>query len=369
MSTVSEASPTNPLRCLHKGCQKTYTDANETCIYHPGPPEFHEGQKGWLCCKPRVLTFDEFLAIEGCTRGKHSATDDGTQQWRRENGKDETQKQGDSVMPKEKQKSEEEGQQGEVRKIKPISISDRTANSLAAAMTTTSATPRSTTPQPAPPESDSDDPEVDPTLSENMTCKRRSCNKSYSKTTPRQQEKCIYHPGVPLFHEGSKGWTCCKRRVLEFEEFLKIEGCKERTGHCYIGKKAKEKEKDRLAAGAGAGAEDELKDEHVRSDFYQTATAVIASFYLKKIIKETALVEFVDRQTVKLDLRTADGKRYKSDVLVWGEIEPSQCKYRILGTKLEVTLVKVDGGVGWPVLRATDRDTGERIQVGRAGRA
>lgn len=30
----------------------------------------------------------------------------------------------------------------------------------------------------------------------------------------------------PIFHEGSKGYFCCKRRVLEFDEFLKIEGCK-----------------------------------------------------------------------------------------------------------------------------------------------
>lgn len=23
----------------------------------------------------------------------------------------------------------------------------------------------------------------------------------------------------PIFHEGSKGYTCCKRRVLEFDEY------------------------------------------------------------------------------------------------------------------------------------------------------
>ena len=42
-----------------------------------------------------------------------------------------------------------------------------------------------------------------------------------------------FHPGQPVFHEGSKGWSCCARRVLEFEEFLKIKGCK--TGrHRYL---------------------------------------------------------------------------------------------------------------------------------------
>ena len=24
---------------------------------------------------------------------------------------------------------------------------------------------------------------------------------------------------APIFHEGSKGYSCCKRRVLEFEEY------------------------------------------------------------------------------------------------------------------------------------------------------
>ena len=33
-------------KCVHKGCGKTYEDDNEECVYHPGPPVFHEGQKG-----------------------------------------------------------------------------------------------------------------------------------------------------------------------------------------------------------------------------------------------------------------------------------------------------------------------------------
>jgi hypothetical protein len=33
-------------KCVHKGCGKTYEDDDEACIYHPGPPVFHEGQKG-----------------------------------------------------------------------------------------------------------------------------------------------------------------------------------------------------------------------------------------------------------------------------------------------------------------------------------
>ena len=45
----------------------------------------------------------------------------------------------------------------------------------------------------------------------------------------------MHHPGQPVFHEGSKGWSCCKRRVLEFDEFLRIPGCKEKTRHLFVG--------------------------------------------------------------------------------------------------------------------------------------
>jgi hypothetical protein len=33
-------------KCVHKACGKTFTDPEEECVYHPGPPVFHEGQKG-----------------------------------------------------------------------------------------------------------------------------------------------------------------------------------------------------------------------------------------------------------------------------------------------------------------------------------
>ena len=32
--------------CVHKGCAKSFADPEEECVFHPGPPIFHEGQKG-----------------------------------------------------------------------------------------------------------------------------------------------------------------------------------------------------------------------------------------------------------------------------------------------------------------------------------
>lgn len=176
----------------------------------------------------------------------------------------------------------------------------------------------------------------------------------------RENEKCIYHPGQALFHEGSKGWTCCKKRVLEFDEFMKIQGCKERPRHCFIGKKGA-KRKPMTSTGEFE------KVENVRHDFYQTSTDVHVSLYFKKINKENSQVEFAgDGTTIKLNLKTSDAKQYQTDLPLYGRIDPSKSSFVIKGTKLDLTLAKADG-LGWPVLRADEDSMGQIIQSGKAG--
>ena len=142
--------------------------------------------------------------------------------------------------------------------------------------------------------------------------------------------------------------------VLEFDEFLKIEGCKKRKRHLFVGQP-----KDAMA---------EEKVDAVRHDFYQTPSTVIVSMYLKKIDKAKAKVDFTGEQEVTLDLPTSDGKRHEAVVPLYGRIETTKSAFKIMGTKLEMTLVKKDG-TSWPVLRSDERTTGEILQVGRAGRA
>lgn len=238
------------------------------------------------------------------------------------------------------------------------------ATGLGAAVLAAGVTPRSTTPQPL--EEDSDEEGV--SIPTKATCKRRGCGKDHDPKVPRDEEECVYHPGAPVFHEGSKGWSCCKRRVLEFDEFMKIEGCKTRTRHCFVGKKKAKTADGQSSPAQGRDGEEETIPK-VRSDFYQTPNSVIASFYLKKIDKTRAKVEFCDDGlAVDLDLPTSDGTRYKQKVPLYAPVDPQKSQFRILGTKLELTLIKADGA-SWQTLRSDDIDTGERIQVGRAGRA
>ncbi|RDW85793.1 CORD and CS containing protein [Coleophoma crateriformis] len=317
-------------KCVHQSCGKLFSEAEEgECHYHPGPPIFHEGQKGWKCCKPRVLTFDEFLSIPPCTTGKHSTTD----------------------IPPTLEKKAAEAPDPSIPVTKPTAQVSSASNAPVAAPTPTA------TPPPPPPESESDDASLE--VPKGRICRRKACGFSYEGQT-RDNEKCVFHPGVPIFHEGSKGYTCCKRRVLEFDEFMKIEGCKTKNRHLFIGSGKKE--------GAGASGGEEIL-ETVRHDFYQTQTTVITSFFLKKINKDAAKIEFASQQ-VSLDLPTSDSppKRYKAVVPLFGAIDPTASTFKVMGTKLEVTFVKADGA-SWPVLRSDEARTGEIIQVGRAGRA
>ena len=95
---------------------------------------------------------------------------------------------------------------------------------------------------------------------------------------------------------------------------------------------------------------------------------MIASFYLKKIDKTKAKVDFSSPKTIDLDLPTADSKRYTVTLPLFGAIDAKASQFKIMGTKLELTLAKADGA-SWPVLRSDDQQVGEIIQVGRAGRA
>lgn len=104
-----------------------------------------------------------------------------------------------------------------------------------------------------------------------------------------------------------------------------------------------------------------------RNDFYQTASSVNVSLYLKKIDKTKATVEF-GATSIAFDLPTTDNKRFTDTYQLFAPIDPEKSQFRVLGTKLELTLVKADG-TSWPVLRSDDKWSGERIQIGSAGRA
>ena len=63
-------------------------------------------------------------------------------------------------------------------------------------------------------------------------CKNRGCKSAY-KGTESNEEECVYHPGVPVFHEGLKSWSCCKKKTTDFATFLEQLGC-EKGNHVWV---------------------------------------------------------------------------------------------------------------------------------------
>ncbi|KAI1898204.1 hypothetical protein AGOR_G00069940 [Albula goreensis] len=57
-----------------------------------------------------------------------------------------------------------------------------------------------------------------------LLCYNKGCGNRFDEDK-NSDEACLYHPGVPIFHDALKGWSCCKKRTTDFSEFLSIKGC------------------------------------------------------------------------------------------------------------------------------------------------
>uniref|UniRef100_A0A669FB67 Cysteine and histidine-rich domain-containing protein 1 n=1 Tax=Oreochromis niloticus TaxID=8128 RepID=A0A669FB67_ORENI len=57
-----------------------------------------------------------------------------------------------------------------------------------------------------------------------VLCYNKGCGQRFDPEN-NPADGCTYHPGVPVFHDALKGWSCCKRRTTDFSDFLSIVGC------------------------------------------------------------------------------------------------------------------------------------------------
>ncbi|KAJ1883435.1 hypothetical protein H4R99_000743 [Coemansia sp. RSA 1722] len=298
-------------RCTRNSCGQNYEEATNdpiSCQYHPGKPEFHEGLKGWTCCKPRVHSFDDFMEIKGCKLGFHSSE---------AKHKDDPFKADltkyDDVLPEP---------QGPVD-AKAAARGPGGSTQLAAS-----------TPEPEPIDEDPDGVQIPA----GAKCKRNGCSAVYvSDDESRRDGQCQFHPGKALFHEGNKGWTCCKPRATEFDEFLRIKGCK--TGrHLFVGTQPEKK----------------TPVDKCRHDYYQSGSNVIVSIYAKKIDRESSWIKF-SPETLQVHLVYGDGKVYDDEFKLFAEIDPAKSSFEFLSTKAELSLAKQTAAT-WPELGRSTAD-------------
>ena len=79
---------------------------------------------------------------------------------------------------------------------------------------------------------------------------------------------------------------------------------------------------------------------------------VIASIFAKQADKQKSTVSF-EEWSLNVDLPLPGSKRFKKSFDLFGPIDPEKSSYRILGTKVEVTLQKADGR-SWPALEPSE---------------
>ncbi|KAH9484143.1 Cysteine and histidine-rich domain-containing protein [Psilocybe cubensis] len=326
-------------RCTRKGCGVEFKEGEaSTCNYHPGTPVFHEGLKSWSCCqdinKP-VLDFDEFMTIPPCTeiQGHTSKVEapisPAPVPRSTVNVSSETTSDGKEIY-----------QVGGVHK-------DSLTSSASAKQEVTAAMPA----PPPVPVLEVDD--LNQAVPVGTPCKRKGCHTIFVSDEQNRQGDgegtiCRYHPLPPYFREGSKGYLCCKRRVLEFDEFLKIEGCQ--TGrHCFIPVVTEPK----ASIHSYHTTEEQVT---CRIDHYQTPSQVHVSIFAKQVDKERSTVTFEDNKAM-LDLFLPNNRRFTRTLDLFGGIDPRSCTSKVLGTKVELTLQKIDAR-SWTVLEKTDRDLG-----------
>eukprot|EP01112_Ceratiomyxa_fruticulosa_P018802 TRINITY_DN6065_c1_g1_i1.p1 TRINITY_DN6065_c1_g1~~TRINITY_DN6065_c1_g1_i1.p1 ORF type:complete len:333 (-),score=65.19 TRINITY_DN6065_c1_g1_i1:47-1045(-) len=300
---------TEVLKCARNGCNSTFTltsNHEEACLYHKGNPVFHEGRKGWSCCKKRVDSFEEMIAIPGCESGSHIPLST--------EPKPATQTTTTTVSSAQKA----------VSMVTPTPVQVSSADGVETFSSKLHSTPTvgsssSSKPEVKLPPKEVEDP-PDAVIAIGARCLHHSCDKTFVGDESRTEE-CKYHPGTTIFHEGSKGWSCCKANAAIFEEFLKMPGCT-KGKHRFI---PKPEEREDLV--------------RCRYDWYQNSNAVIASIYAKGIDKKTSTITF-EKGSFKAVLNLPDDKTYEKTFQLAGHIEPEKSSYEILSTKVEIKLWK-----------------------------
>lgn len=151
------------------------------------------------------------------------------------------------------------------------------------------------------------------------SCKNGGCTKSFEGPTSNS-DICMYHCGFPIFHEGMKYWTCCKRKTSDFNTFLSQEGCTKGT-HLWRKKDAGHK----LVP--------------CRFDWHQTGTQVIISIYAKNSIPELSYVD-ANSTTVNIHVIFEGEKEFEQNINLWGVIDVNKSIVNMMAAKIEIAMKK-----------------------------
>ncbi|XP_067288893.1 cysteine and histidine-rich domain-containing protein 1 [Pseudorasbora parva] len=290
--------------CYNKGCGQRFDpdkNSDDVCTYHPGVPVFHDALKGWSCCKRRTTDFSDFLSIAGCTKGPHNQ-EKPTEPVKPEVKCDECIIQAPKPLESIQRPSPDEPFSVLQQKVSPslkqalekLKLTEENAEEI---------------------KEDSDEIKI------GTSCKNGGCSKTFSGQDS-DGETCLYHAGVPIFHEGMKYWSCCKRKTSDFNTFLSQEGCTKGNHQWNIKDTGK-------------------KVVPCRFDWHQTGSQVIISIYAKNSLPELSSVEG-NSTVLKIRIIFEGEKEFEKQISLWGVIDASKSCVNMLAAKIEVVLKKAE---------------------------
>ncbi|KAG9335273.1 hypothetical protein JZ751_005453 [Albula glossodonta] len=281
----------------------------DACTFHPGVPVFHDALKGWSCCKRRTTDFSDFLSIAGCTKGPHNR-----------------EKPPEPVKPDVKTS----GEKKELDDLKPkfneyviqapkplesiqrpsadepvVRLQQKVSSSLKQALEKLKLSESN---EPEKKEEEGDEVKI------GTSCKNGGCQKTFSGPGSNE-ETCMYHPGVPIFHEGMKYWSCCKRKTSDFNTFLSQEGC---------------------AKGKHLWRKDDTGKKIVpcRFDWHQTGGQVMISIYAKNSVPELSYLN--------IHVIFEGEKEFVQNINLWGVIDVNKSVMNMMATKIEIAMKKAE---------------------------
>ncbi len=310
------------------------------------------------------MEFDQFLAIPGCSTAEAHSTEKQSVPTVKngvvvEDGEDSAAGADVQAVSKDATGKETFGKAASTSDIvQPLSGMSLLAAQNAAQSSKTDAKPEA----PKEPVEEEDPAEADANLPAGLICKRGGCGfKFEGGARDRSKETCQHHKGSPIFHEGSKGWSCCKRRVLDFNDFLQIEPCSTaKSGHLFVGQ-------PKTGADGSTDGEEPID---CRMDHYETPNDVRLTVYAKAVDAAKSSIEFNDDSiTFSLLLPPAPGssrgRRFHKVLKPFAPISPTDSSFNITKFKVDLVLTKQAKGQSWPCLESGDRVIGYGLTFGR----
>ncbi|CAF2713282.1 unnamed protein product [Rotaria sp. Silwood2] len=315
--------------CYNRGCQKKYTPTNDpskddnACQYHPGLPYFHDAYKIWSCCQKKSHDFSAFLSMPGCTRGPHQPIKP------EEPVAPGPTEQEQAAVPKSTSRQEIPKPQVPIVERPPmdaplIKMKLTVASSLKTALEKLTNTAKVDT---------NKEDQINDDIKPGTPCKHASCGVEYTTVDQEQVTSCRFHPGVPIFHEGMKYWSCCQKKTTDFEAFTAQPGCTEGE-HLWRVENASSQNED----------DPQVLKTSCRYDFHQQGSSVVLSIFAKMSRPDQTQIE-LNAGRLKVDTRFGTDtktKRFSNEWELFGLVDVNQSTVELLQSKIEIILKKAE---------------------------